>query len=94
MPPVLLDKFPEKEPNHSKFVSLFDGQCWKVDPQDYDYNPSEVKAFVSALKSAVGKLKLYIRTFVTIDDHVIVQRRPLDYTPTRGGCVRKKKSDA
>ena len=46
----LLDKFPERIKSEEKYRSLFDGQVWKVKPEEYDFEPNEMKAFLASLK--------------------------------------------
>lgn len=83
-----MDAFPESTPRYQLVLALFDGKCWKVDPGAYDYDSAE--KFATFLKAAAQKSGYYLRAFVTADNHVIVQRRPADYVPARGGAHKKR----
>lgn len=89
---ILLEKFPEKEPKEIKYASLFDGRCWKVNPTEYDYDAEDIKQFIGSLKMYAKKAGIFIRTFQTLDGHVILQRRPTDYIP-KVRAPRKNKED-
>jgi hypothetical protein len=90
MPPELLPQFPEKDNKKEKYKELFDGQCWKVSPEDYDYEISEMKAFISHMKVCAKAQGFYLRMFITVDDHVILQIRTSDYVPRTFGGRKKK----
>ena len=94
MPVLVPEGFPEKPKAQERYRELFDGQCWKVAPSEYEYELDEMKAFIASMKSAAHAQKVYIRTWETLDGHVLVQRRPLDYKPAQKGGSQKKKIKA
>lgn len=89
--PEELSAWPVVERKAARFEPLFDGKVWKVAPGEFDYEPDELKALISAIKLAACKRepRVYVRCFVTLDDHLIVQRRGDDYVPRSTPTTRK-----
>jgi hypothetical protein len=85
----VLKEFPLKEKKRNKYHQYYDGQCWKISPTEHDYDIEDIKAFLQALKAEAYHLGIYIKTFITLDNHIILQKRPDDYIPKR--IVRKNK---
>lgn len=91
--PEELESFPEKVKPEVKFASILDGRVWKINPAEYDYEVSEMKALTSAIKlAAKNQGGRHVRCFVTLDEHVIVQLRPADYKPRQGGKHKPKEN--
>lgn len=98
MPTLVPTGFPLREREHdpkryAQYESLFDGQCWKVSPDEYDYSVAEIRNFVSTLKRAAHAMGYYLRTSLTLDNHVLIERRPIGYTPRKQGKKDAPKLD-
>lgn len=92
MPQLFEGEFPDKPKRAHRYTELFDGQCWKASPAEYKFDVEDVQSFVASLKSAAHAQGVYIRAFVTLDNSVIVQRRPLDYKPVPRAARKVKES--
>ena len=89
--PIELSEFPVKEKKQDRYKSLFDGKMWKVHPSEYDYDVEDIKAFIASIKNSAAKQKIYLKTFITADDHVILSKQPDGYIPRK--ITRKKKEN-
>jgi hypothetical protein len=89
--PTELPEWPIKPKKTDRYNHLFDGKVWKIHPSEFDYEEDELKSFSSNLKQAATKQGIYIRTFITLDNHIIVQKRGDDYVPKN---ILKRKKDA
>lgn len=94
--PEILNEWPLKPTVWSKYYSLFDGKIYKVSPDEFDCeDAAELKRQLKYSNSIWNrdnpKNKIYIRLFITADEHVIISKQPDGYKPKLAGKGRPVK---
>lgn len=80
-------------PKPPRFEKFFDGQIWKIHPDEFDLDSA--KHLAAALKVEAKKcFGRYVRTAQVLDGSVVVQVQPEDYKPKSFASGRKKATPA